>query len=304
MIERGFSPSLFLKQCYCVNALRCDVDLLLETRACRVLSSRFSGMLCMSDVQLVAISMSPMKTVRRPLGKIERLLTLWWQPRTILLTMSESKLEQLFSDVVLSLSTPENAFKLPSELPGPTTWLEELFSTTDRKLAYFDEILSAFLVMRVKFDPPESDGRPPVELVAFLTFLQVSFDASYISPEQAPPVPSYTLSNNAGQLLGPPPPGRSGGKPRTGSPLKPRPPPLVPPQTPNPTPRMEDSEKQYAVAEGIQLHSFIWGDAPAKDDRKDDFAILWDVTANEWVIVYRMDVTIGQRISIELKPPP
>jgi hypothetical protein len=58
---------------------------------------------------------------------------------------------------------------------------------------------------------------------------------------------------------------------------------------------MEDSEKQYAVAEGIQLHSFIWGDAASKDDRKDDFTILWDEPTKEWVIVYRMDVTIGQR---------
>ncbi|KIM34154.1 hypothetical protein M408DRAFT_5489 [Serendipita vermifera MAFF 305830] len=206
--------------------------------------------------------------------------------------MSESKLEQLFSDVVLSLSTPENAFKLPSEVPGPDSWLQELFNTVDRKLAYFDEVLSAFLVMRVKFDPPESDGRPPLELVAFLTFLQVAFEASYISPEQAPSAPSYTLSNAPGQLLGPPPPGRAGAKPRTGSPLKPKPPPLIPPQTPNPTPRMEDSDRQYAIAEGIQLHSFIWGDTTAKDERKDDFAILWDGTTNEWVIVYRMDVTI------------
>ena len=59
---------------------------------------------------------------------------------------------------------------------------------------------------------------------------------------------------------------------------------------------MEDSEKQYAAAEGIQLHSFIWGDAAAKDDRKDDFTILWDESTKEWVIVYRMDVTIGQRV--------
>jgi hypothetical protein len=212
------------------------------------------------------------------------------------MTMSEPKLEQLFNDAVLSLLTPENALKLPAELPGPNTWLQELASTTDRKLAYFDEVLSAFLVIRVHVEPPESDGRPPADLITFLTFLQVSFDASYISPEQAPPPPTFTLSNTPGQLLGPPPPGRSGSKPRTGSPLKPRPPPLVPPQTPNPTPRMEDSEKRYAVAEGIQLHSFIWGDAAAKDDRRDDFTISWDEPTKKWVIIYRMDVTIGQRV--------
>jgi hypothetical protein len=96
-------------------------------------------------------------------------------------------------------------------------------------------------------------------------------------------------------LLGPPPAGRPGSKPRPGSPLKPRPPPLVPPQTPNPTPQMEDSDKQYAVAEGIQLYTFIWGDAPttAKDVRKDDFAMIWDGDAKDWVLIYRMDVTIG-----------
>ena len=216
--------------------------------------------------------------------------------------MSESKLEQLFNDAVLSLSTPENTLRLPIDLPGPDTWLQELSSTTDRKLAYFDEILSAFLVMRIPFEPPEPDGRPPADLVTFLTFLQVSFEASYISPEQAPAPPTFTLTSTSGQLLGPPPPGRSSSKPRAGSPLKPKPPPLVPPQTPNPTPQMEDSEKQYAVAEGIQLHSFIWGDLAVKDDRKDDFAILWNGPTKEWVILYRMDVTIGQRASELYKP--
>lgn len=243
-----------------------------------------------------------------------------------LLTMAESSLEHLFGACTLSLSTPENAYALPSTLPGPSSWLQTtLAETVDRKLAYFDEVLSAFLVLRIPYDPSSTgdddqgeitaastitnvneSGRPPTDILTFLTFLQVGFDASYIAPRQESPVaspggaipatpgPEQPKTGNA--FLGPPPPGRPGAKPRPGSsPLKPRPPPLIPPQTPNPTPQMEDSERQYAVAEGIQLHSFIWGDAPgagAKETRKDEFCILWDEKSKEWVVIYRMDVTI------------
>lgn len=211
--------------------------------------------------------------------------------------MSEHLLEQLFSDANLSLSTPENAFALPSQIPGPSDWLLQLSDAIDRKIAYFDEVLSAFLVLRLPHSPPDADGKPPNDLVTFLTFLQVGFDASYISPRADPP-PTTPQERTSTQLLGPPPAGRPGAKPRPSSPLKPRPPPLIPPQTPNPTPQMEDSDKQYAVAEGIQLYTFIWGDAPlnAKDARKDDFAMFWDADKNEWVLIYRMDVTIGMYI--------
>ncbi|KAG8834164.1 hypothetical protein FRC17_009424 [Serendipita sp. 399] len=206
--------------------------------------------------------------------------------------MSETNLENIFNAAILSLSTPENAFSLPTERPGPSEWLQKLVDTIDRKLAYFDEILSAYLVLRIpSCDPPDEEGRPPTELITFLTLLQVGFDASYISPKQEPvdSVPEMKTP----RLLGPPPAGRPGTKPKIGSPLKPKPPPLVPPQTPNPTPQMEDSDRQYAVAEGVQLHTFIWGDAtPGKDARKDEFGIIWNQKEKEWIIIYRMDVTI------------
>jgi hypothetical protein len=209
--------------------------------------------------------------------------------------MSENSLEQLFSDANLSLATPENAFSLPSQIPGPSDWLPRLSDAIDRKIAYFDEVLSAFLILRVPYSSPDAEGKPPNDLVTFLTFLQVGFDASYISPRADLPSAVHQ-ENHPTHLLGPPPAGRPGSKPRSSSPLKPRPPPSVPPQTPNPTPQMEDSDKKSAVAEGIQLHTFIWGDAftTAKDARKDEFAMIWDADAREWVLIYRMDVTIGQ----------
>ncbi|KAG8849315.1 hypothetical protein FRB91_010029, partial [Serendipita sp. 411] len=206
--------------------------------------------------------------------------------------MSESNLENIFNTTILSLSTPENSFSLPTGHPGPSEWLQKLLNTIDRKLAYFDEVLSAYLVLRIpSCDPPDEEGRPPTELITFLTLLQVGFDASYISPRQEHV--DNVQESKTPRLLGPPPPGRPGAKPKVGSPLKPKPPPLIPPQTPNPTPQMEDSDRQYAVAEGIQLHTFIWGDTtPAKDARKDEFAIVWNGSDKEWMAIYRMDVTI------------
>jgi hypothetical protein len=76
---------------------------------------------------------------------------------------------------------------------------------------------------------------------------------------------------------------------------------LLPPQTPNPTPQTDDSEKQYAAAEGIQLHSFIWGDAPTKEVRNDKFSLVWDQGSKEWVAIYRLDVTIGKSISMKIE---
>ncbi|CAG8684573.1 13360_t:CDS:2, partial [Acaulospora colombiana] len=145
-------------------------------------------------------------------------------------------------------------------------------------------------------NPPDADGRPPAALVTFLTFLQVALEASYISP--APdPLPAGS-EHSSTQLLGPPPPGRPGAKPRPGSSLKPRPPPLQPPQTPNPTPQSAESDKQYAIAEGIQLNAFIWGESMNKETRKDEFALVWDESTREWVAVYRMDTTIDKPLVI------
>lgn len=214
--------------------------------------------------------------------------------------MSELDPEQLFNTAKLSLVTPEHAFETPADLPGPYEWLQQLSTTTDRKQAFFDEVLSAFLILRVQCAAPDEEGRPIDELIQFLTLVQVGFDASYISPTPEPPA-NPPAGSAPGRLLGPPPPGRpsaSGTTPKTASPLKPRPPPLIPPQTPNPTPQTSDSEKQYAAAEGIQLHSFIWGDAPTKDGRNDKFSLIWDQSSEEWVAIYRLDVTIGMSICL------
>jgi hypothetical protein len=205
--------------------------------------------------------------------------------------MTDTSLEHLFNAAKLSVSTPENVFTLPTTQPAPNEWLQQLTQIVDRKLAYFDEILSAFLIIRLSSDPPDADGKPPAALVNFLTYLQVALEASYISP--APDHPPAVPEHASTQLLGPPPPGRPGAKPRSGSPLKPRPPPLQPPQTPNPTPQSADSDKQYAVAEGIQLNAFIWGESLNKETRRDEFALIWDEGTKEWVSIYRMDVTIG-----------
>lgn len=59
VIERGFNPSAFLSYVSFATAIAYDINWLLEPGTGRMLSSSFSRMLRMSNVQFVAISMSP-----------------------------------------------------------------------------------------------------------------------------------------------------------------------------------------------------------------------------------------------------
>lgn len=206
--------------------------------------------------------------------------------------------EEVFNTVQISLLVPEESVQLPVDATSsPGSWLSELSSLTDRKLAFFDERLLAYFLVRVPFDGPDENGLAPIELLTFLTHLQISLDASYISPihQEASPAPTPS----AGRLLGPPPAGRA--KPRgnspTGSTVKQRPPPLVPPHTPNPMPQVAESDAKYAAAEGVQLLSYIWGDPNSADtERKDEFALGWSESGKEWNAMYRLEVPVGMHL--------
>ena len=206
--------------------------------------------------------------------------------------------EQVFNTAQISLLVPEESVQLPVDATSSSeSWLSSLSSLTDRKLAFFDERLLAYFLVRIPFDGPDENGLTPIELLTFLTHLQISLDASYISPipQETPPPPAPST----GRLLGPPPAGRA--KPResspTGSTVKPRPPPLVPPHTPNPTPQMAESDAKYAAAEGVQLLAYIWGDPSSADtERKEEFALGWSESCKEWNAMYRLEVPVGMHI--------
>lgn len=206
--------------------------------------------------------------------------------------------EQVFNTVQISLLVPEESVQLPVDPVSPSeSWLSSLSSLTDRKLAFFDERLLAYFLVQIPFDGPDEHGLAPTALLTFLTHLQISLDASYISPipQEAPPAPAPSV----GRLLGPPPAGRgrSRGSSPTGSTLKQRPPPLVPPHTPNPTPQMAESDAKYAAAEGVQLLAYIWGEPNSADaERKEEFALGWSESDKEWNAMYRLEVPVGMHL--------
>ena len=206
--------------------------------------------------------------------------------------------EQVFNTIQISLLVPEESVQLAVDATTSSdSWLSSLSSLTDRKLAFFDERLLAYFLVRIPFDGPDEHGLAPTSLLTFLTHLQISLDASYISPipQEAPLAPAPSV----GRLLGPPPAGRAkarGGSP-TGSTLKARPAPLLPPHTPNPTPQMAESDARYAAAEGVQLLAYIWGEPNSADtERKEEFALGWSESDKEWNAMYRLEVPVGMHL--------
>jgi hypothetical protein len=117
--------------------------------------------------------------------------------------------------------------------------------------------------------------------------MQVSYDATYISPTPVPAQPAPRLGT---------PPRATSLKPTPGA-LH-APPSIFPLNTPNPTPVTTEQDRRYVRAEGVTLVSGTWGEPtdPARarlvEDR-DAFALLWDETVGVWVAVYRMCINVG-----------
>jgi hypothetical protein len=155
-----------------------------------------------------------------------------------------------------------------------------------------DESLDFFLVLCLEQlgDVPADPARPPLALLSFLTHIQVSYDASYISP--------VSVSTPSVPRLGTPPRTTSL-KSTTGSSGLHAPPSIFPPNTPNPAPVTTEQDRRYVRAEGVTLVSGMWGEEldPAKPGQvkdRDAFALLWDETAGVWVAIYRMCVNVGE----------
>jgi hypothetical protein len=132
-------------------------------------------------------------------------------------------------------------------------------------------------------DLPADATRPPTQLLAFLSHLQVTLEASYISTLSATPnLPSGGLST----------------PPRTASlnRLKPRPPNLhpsiFPPQTPHPTPYTGDADRRYMKSEGTPLATVVWGENKSEDTRE-TFSLCWSESEKLWIALYRLSVDVG-----------
>ena len=113
---------------------------------------------------------------------------------------------------------------------------------------------------------------------SFLSHLQVTIDVSYISPDvsdvafRGRPIPIRTTSINRD------------------SPGLQVPSQLLPPQTPSPMPRSDESDEIYVNSEGTLLRSFIWGDESSNSE--DTFRLLWLEKQKDWLAVYKLNTSV------------
>lgn len=130
--------------------------------------------------------------------------------------------------------------------------------------------------------PSFADERrvPPPHLLALLSHIQVSYDATYISttPIIEEPQSGATTSppSRTTSLLGP------SRRPRS----------IFPPTTPHPVPSAGEADRKYVKSEGTPLTVGIWGDNPAEA-----FQLLWSRKEKSWVAIFKLIVSVGA-------PPP
>ena len=124
---------------------------------------------------------------------------------------------------------------------------------------------------------------PPPHLLAFLSHLQVSYDATYISstPTMEEPQASATVSppSRTTSLLGP------SRRPRS----------IFPPTTPHPIPSAGEADRKYVKSEGTPLTAGIWGDSP-----DEAFQLLWSQKEKAWVAIFKLVVNVGKSVLIRV----
>lgn len=158
-----------------------------------------------------------------------------------------------------------------------------------------DERLQFILTVRIPAlsafsDPSIAAPIPSPTMITFLSHLQVSLEASYISPVMSAVPPSTPTMMSPTRSKPTPTPLRSN--------LAPRPAPLHPPNTPNPIPSTSTPDLQYARTEGgAVINSYIWGEGREKDAVNavgPAFSLLWSHTQNLWIALYKLDIAVGQ----------
>ncbi|KAJ7639092.1 TRAPP trafficking subunit Trs65-domain-containing protein [Roridomyces roridus] len=198
-------------------------------------------------------------------------------------------LEQLFATAELDVVVPDTSLEYPPTFPADE-WLSRLKSgALERNQAFFDEQLHSLLTVRVA-QPADSSSTdpalPPKELLAFLTHLQVTLEATYISTV---PVGLGVPETPRTARLGPPPRTATLGAKLS---VRPSHPSIYPPNTPNPTPSSAETDKRYLKSEGTLLLASIWGQNQSPDSQE-AFSLLWSQEEQVWVAVYRLSLTVA-----------
>lgn len=213
-------------------------------------------------------------------------------------------LDQLFASTSLTVNVPEPSFEFPPT--GLTEeWLNSIRSESkERRQAFFgeqlcismshkelkvlDEQLQPLLLLRIKHPAEETfkaADDPPDSVIDLLRHVQVTLEATYISPVPNTPVDTPRTS----RLLA---------TPRTGALALPKPirsgrihPSILPPSTPNPTPVTGDNDRKYTTSDGTLLLAQIWG-TNSSDDSPEEFALLWSEDEKSWIAIYLMAFTV------------
>lgn len=155
-----------------------------------------------------------------------------------------------------------------------------------------DERLALFFTATMSHPTSEeqSPNTPPLQLAQYLSRLQITLDAKYISAP--PPIPSRSSSHHSGINLALPPRSQSQRKGATKNKGALT---IFPPHTPNPTPQTAESDRKYvANTEGTILESFVWGETAREEPEGRKFALIWSNANHVWVAVYRLTVGVGQ----------
>ncbi|KAF7352535.1 hypothetical protein MVEN_01218600 [Mycena venus] len=179
-----------------------------------------------------------------------------------------SALEQLFASAELDVVVPDTSLEYPPATPADD-WLSRLKSDTlERSQAFFDEQLQALLTVRVE-QPPTSSftdaAHPPKDLLVFLSHLQISLEATYIS--SVPVGPTSPETPRTARLSAPP---------RTASLAK----------------LSAQTDKRYLKSEGTLLLASIWGQN-SSEDSQEGFTLLWSGEEEMWVAVYKLALTVS-----------
>lgn len=157
-----------------------------------------------------------------------------------------------------------------------------------------DERLQLFFIVKIPHPGAASINPliPPSEVVFFLSHLQVTLDAKYISPQ--PAHRTQTATPLRGISLAPPPRSHSYHNATQASPGAH--PSIFPPHTPHPTPQTGESDRKYAGvnsnAEGTVLESFVWGETSREEPPGKTFTLLWSDSEKVWVSIYRLTVGV------------
>ena len=146
----------------------------------------------------------------------------------------------------------------------------------DERLGYYLTVhLTDFNTGAVASSFADERPAPPPHLLAFLSQIQVTYDAAYISstPIIEEPQPGVTISSpSRTSLLGPSRRLRS----------------IFPPTTPHPIPSAGEADRKYVKSEGTPLTAGIWGDNPAEA-----FQLLWSRKEKAWVAIFKLVVNVG-----------